>query len=313
MYDWNDLKHFLAVARHGSTLAAAKALGVSQSTVHRRLEELETRLGRRLLVRHPTGYRLTETGNEMVAYAIRVEDAALTLERHLASSDLGLAGTVRVTCPEAVGARLVHSSLIAKFNERYPELRVEIMLNDKLLDLAKGEADIAIRATAPYDDQLFGRKIVESHWAIYASRAYVERNGEIKQVSDINRHAVVLFDRENQQHVTKGWLEKVAPDARVAARCNSMTSLVSAAKSGAGLTALPEIVGDGEKDLIRVFGPVPDLTTNFYLLVHQDMQLTPRVRAFFDFVVENAAAMRPVLTGRLGTQQADDVRVRTKQ
>jgi DNA-binding transcriptional LysR family regulator len=212
-----------------------------------------------------------------------------------------------------VGARLVHSSLIAKFNERYPELRVEIMLNDKLLDLAKGEADIAIRATAPYDDQLFGRKIVESHWAIYASRAYVERNGEIKQVSDINRHAVVLFDRENQQHVTKGWLEKVAPDARVAARCNSMTSLVSAAKSGAGLTALPEIVGDGEKDLIRVFGPVPDLTTNFYLLVHQDMQLTPRVRAFFDFVVENAAAMRPVLTGRLVTQQADDVRVRTER
>jgi DNA-binding transcriptional LysR family regulator len=92
-----------------------------------------------------------------------------------------------------------------------------------------------------------------------------------------------------------------------------MTSLVSAAKSGAGLTALPEIVGDGEKDLIRVFGPVPDLTTNFYLLVHQDMQLTPRVRAFFDFVVENAAAMRPVLTGRLGTQQADDARVKTER
>jgi DNA-binding transcriptional LysR family regulator len=296
MFDWNDLKHFLAVARHGSTLAAAKALGLSQSTVHRRLDELEKRLDRQLVTRHPSGYKLTEMGRDMVAYAARVEEAALDFERHLAASDLGLAGTVRITCPVAVGARLMRSSLIAKFNQRYPDLRVEFILNDVLFDLAKGEADIAIRATAPYDDALFGRKIADSPWAIYASRAYIARHGAIKDVSDIDRHSVALLDIETRQHVTKGWLEKVAPDARVAARCNSMTALVSAAKSGVGLVALPVIVADGEDDLVIVFGPVSDLTTDFYLLIHQDMRRTPRIRVFFDFVIENLPTVRSLFS-----------------
>jgi DNA-binding transcriptional LysR family regulator len=295
MFDWNDLKHFLAVARHGSTLAAAKALGLSQSTVHRRLDELEKRLGRQLVRRNRTGYKLTETGEDMVSFAERVEEAALAFQRRLAASDLGLAGTVRITCPEAVGVRLMHSPLIARFNERYPHLRVEFVLNDRLLDLAKGEADIAIRATAPYDNALFGRKIVDSPWAIYASRDYVARHGAIKDISEIDRHAVALFDREIKEHVTKGWLETVAPNARVAARCNSMTALISAARSGVGLAALPMIVGDLERDLVRVLGPVPDLSTNFYLLIHQDMRRTPRVRTFFDFVIENLPVIRSLL------------------
>ena len=302
MYDWDDIKHFLAVARHGSTLAAAKALRVSQSTVHRRLEELEKRLGRQLVMRHPSGYRVTETGQNMLAYAERVEEAALAFERQLAASDLGLAGTIRMTCPVAVGACLMRSSLIAKFNERYPNLRVEFMLNDKLLELAKGEADIAIRATAPYDDALFGRKIADSPWAIYASPGYLARQGMVKTLADIERHAVALLDVENREHVTKGWLEKVAPKARVVARCNSMTALVSAAKSGVGLIAVPVIVGEGQEGLVRAYGPVADLSTNFFLLMHGDMRNTPRVRVFFDFVVENLSILRPLLAGDLDAE-----------
>ena len=228
MFDWNDLRHFLAVARFGSTLAAAKALNVNQSTVHRRLDELEKRLGRQLVVRQPTGYKLTELGQDMVTYAEQVEEAVQAFERRLAASDTGLTGSVRVTCPEAIGVRLLHSPFVAKFNERYPDLRVEFIISDKLLDLAKGEADIAIRATAPFDDALFGRKIAETPWAIYASASYIERAGIITDIADIARHSVALYDIEH--HVTKAWLQSVAPDARVAARCNSMTALLSAAK-----------------------------------------------------------------------------------
>ena len=272
MFDWNDLRHFLAVARSGSTIAAAKALGLSQSTVHRRLEELEKRLGRHLIVRHATGYKLTELGKDMLIYAERVEHAVFSFERRVAASDLGLTGNVRVTCPEAVGVRLLHSPLVTKFNERYPGLQVEFIISDKLLDLARGEADIAIRATAPFDDALFGRKIANTPWAIYASRAYVERYGSVKDVADIERHSVALFDDEHEQNLTKVWLQSVAPNARVAARCNSMTALLSAAKSGAGLAALPVIVGDGDNGLVRVMGPIAGLNTNFYLLMHQEMK-----------------------------------------
>jgi DNA-binding transcriptional LysR family regulator len=139
MFDWNDLRHFLAVARFGSTLAAAKALNVNQSTVHRRLDELEKRLGRQLVVHQPTGYKLTELGQDMVTYAERVEEAVQAFERRLAASDTGITGSVRVTCPEAIGVRLLHSPFVAKFNERYPDLRVEFIISDKLLDLAKAK------------------------------------------------------------------------------------------------------------------------------------------------------------------------------
>ena len=228
-------------------------------------------------------------------YAERVEEAVQAFERRLAASDTGITGSVRVTCPEAIGVRLLHSPFVAKFNERYPDLRVEFIISDKLLDLAKGEADIAIRATAPYDDALFGRKIAETPWAIYASGAYIERAGTITDVEDIAQHSVALYDIEH--HVTKAWLQSVAPDARVAARCNSMTALLSAAKSGVGLAALPMTIGDNDPGLVRVLGHIPGLTTNFYLLMHQDMKTTPRVRALFDFFIEELNIVRPILAG----------------
>src|ERR1700689_2256436 len=107
MSDWDDLKFFLAVARHGSTLAASKVLRVSQSTVHRRLEVLEKSLGRRLVKRLATGYRLTELNEDMRAYAEGVEDAVVAFKRRVNSTETELTGTVRVTCPEAVGFRLM--------------------------------------------------------------------------------------------------------------------------------------------------------------------------------------------------------------
>jgi DNA-binding transcriptional LysR family regulator len=208
MFDWNDLRHFLAVARHGSTLAAAKALNVNQSTVHRRLDELEKRLGRQLVVRQPTGYKLTELGQNIVMYAERVEEAVQAFERRLAASDTELAGTVRVTCPEVLGLRLMRSQLIQIFNGRFPGLRVEIIVSDKYLDLAKGEADIAFRACAPMptDPTLFGRKIAPSPWAVYASKGYVERHGGVGQSEEINRHPVIHFEDSMRDHPAARWL-----------------------------------------------------------------------------------------------------------
>jgi DNA-binding transcriptional LysR family regulator len=155
VFDWNDLKYFLAVARNGSTLAAAKALRTSQSTVHRRLQELERRLGHPLIKRHPTGYRITELGSLMVTHAERVEQAAVSFERNITASDHNLFGTVRLTCPEAFGYRLMRSNVLDKFTARFPSLQVEFVMSDKLLDLSKGEAEIAIRGSPATDGRLY--------------------------------------------------------------------------------------------------------------------------------------------------------------
>lgn len=301
MVDWNDLKYFLAVARHGSTLSAAKALSVSQSTVHRRLDELEKQLGHHLVLRSPAGYKLTELGEEMVAYAAKIEEAALAFERRLKDAQIGLSGSIKVTCPEAVGSRLMRSSLIADFQQRFPELRVEFVMSDKLLDLGKGQVDIAIRGTEPRDEALVCRRIADTEWAIYASKAYCARKGKPEAVADLDRHEIALFDVELGEHLINRWFKRIAPAARIGARCNSISGLLAAAKSGVGLAALPVVVGDAETDLVQVLGPIRELTTHFYLVSHRDLRDAPRVRAFSGFVEENLHAFRALLGGRAST------------
>jgi DNA-binding transcriptional LysR family regulator len=295
MFDWNDLKYFLAVARHGSTIAAAKAMGLSQSTVHRRLDELQRQLGVRLVTRQPAGYRLTELGKELREYAERVEDSAAAFQRRLAAAETKPIGTVRVTCPEALGSRLMRSGLFEKFNVRYPRLRVEFVMSDRLVDLGKGEADVAFRATVPTDPALFGRRISPSPWAVYASKTYVAHHGGIDSVTDIGRHAIVRYDGALRDHPAARWLQKVAPNAPISARGTGLPAILMAAKSGAGLAAMPMIVGAEEKDLVQLFGPIPDLPSDIYLLMHEDMKGTPRVRALFDFLIAELPAIRPIL------------------
>lgn len=297
MFEWDDVKYFLAVAQHGSTLAAAKALGLSQSTVHRRIAELERKIGRELVKRHATGYRLTEFGEEMLPYAKQIEQAALAFEQRKATIERGEVGVIRVTCPEPIIYRITQSSLLDRFHARYPGLRVEFVMSDKYLDLAKGDADVALRSGDTDDDVLVGRKIADSLWAVYGSHKYIERRGRPARVEDLDRHAMVGLDESMANHRAAKWLREVAPDAEIAARISSVLGLVSAAKSGIGLTAMPTALGDAEADLVRVLGPIPELTRSWRLLTHPDLRKTPRVSAFFDFVNDEIAALRPILTG----------------
>src|SRR5690606_39101588 len=166
MFNWNDLKYCLAVARSGSTLAAARALKVNQSTVQRRLVDLEDRLKLRLVERLPSGYRLTPSGREVLASAEAVAGAIERFERSCAEA--AHAGTLRLTCPESIADRLTRSGLLDRFQARYPGLRIEFVLADRYIDLAKGEADVAFRS-GDTDGVLVGRKIADSLWAVYAS------------------------------------------------------------------------------------------------------------------------------------------------
>ena len=295
MFDWNDLRYFLAVARAGSTLAAAKALGTSQSTVHRRLAELETRIGRPLVTRHSTGYRLTELGEHLLPYAVRAEEAMRAFERNSIAADQDLTGTVRVTCASTLADRLAQSPLIDAFHTRYPGLRIELVITDRFVDLSKGEADIAIRFGESQDDAVIGRKIAEVPWAVYASRSYVERHGRPERLEDIEHHFVVACDGEIANYAAAQWLRSVAPHAKVAARSENWPGLVLAVKSGVGLGPLPTHHGDQEKELVRLIDTAPELVSHFWLLMHRDMRRTPRVRAFFDYVVAEIKSFRALL------------------
>jgi DNA-binding transcriptional LysR family regulator len=294
MFDWNDLTYFLAVARHGSTIAAGKALGLSQSTVHRRLSELERRIGHKLVTRHTTGYRLTPFGEALLPYAEHVETAIKELERHVGDAAHDAAGIIRVTCPEPIVYRM--TALIDRFHAKHPTLRVEFVTSDRYLDLSKGEADVAFRS-GDTDDDLVGRKIADSIWAVYASRAYIERHGKPERVEDLSRHALVCFDESLSQHRISKWLAEVVPGATIAARNNSVLGLVYAVKSGVGVGPLPTAIADDQEDLMRVLGPIPELARGWRLLTHPDLRRTPRVAAFFDFIIAEREALKSILTG----------------
>jgi DNA-binding transcriptional LysR family regulator len=296
MFDWNDLKYFLAVARHGSTIAAGKALGTSQSTVHRRLEELERRIGQALVTRQASGYRLTEYGTTLLPYAERIEAAVKDFERRAGDTEQDMKGTIRVTCPEPIVIRMTQSGLIERFHTRHPHLRVEFITSDRYLDLSKGEVDVAFRS-GDTDDELIGRKIADSFWAVYASRDYVARHGKPDRVEDLSQHPLVGFDDTLGGHRAAKWLKEIAPGAKMPVRNNSVLGLVSAVKSGAGIGPLPTALGDAEPDLIRVLGPVPELTRSWRLLTHPDIRRVPRIAAFFDYIVEQREALKPILTG----------------
>ena len=294
MFDWNDLRYFLAVARHGSTTAAGKALRLSQSTVHRRLAELERRIGRKLVRRTAAGYRLTDFGKELLPHAERVEAAVGALERRAGGGRSDAKGVIRVTCPEPIVQRM--KPLIERFHARHPDLRVEFIMSDRYLDLSKGEADVAFRS-GDTDDELVGRKIADSVWAVYASRDFVARRGKPERMEELARFPLVGFEESLAGHRVSVWLSHVAPDADIAARNNSVLGLMYAVKSGLGIGPLPTAIADTEPALVRVLGPIPELTRSWRLLVHPDLRRTPRIAALFDFIAAERASLAAIFTG----------------
>lgn len=297
VFDWNDLRALIAVSRHGSTLAAAKALGVNQSTVHRRLAELERRTGLALVKRRQSGYRLSEIGEAMIGNVLEVEAAVAALERQIQRLKDDLTGVVRLTCPEPTVSRIAASGLLDGFHQRYPGLTVEFITSDRYLDIAKGEADVALRSGEPTDNSLVGRKICDSVWAIYASRNYVQQHGRPTSIAELADHALIGFDGIMQNHRVAKWLPQAVPKARIVNRNNSMLGTLSAVKAGIGIAPLPTTLGDGEDTLVQVLPPVGELTRAWYLLTHPDLRKTPRVAAFVDHVLDNIPALRTALIG----------------
>ena len=306
-FDWDDLKPFLAVARAGSTLGAAKLLGVSQPTVQRRIAVLEKCLGCQLFERYPSGYRLSASGAELRACAEQIEKAVDDFNRQVQLHNGKLSGAIRVTCPEPL-ASVVEAKIIGAFQGQYPNVSIELLVTDWALDLASGEADIALRVyeNAPHREResaLIQRKIGEVPWAVYASRMYLERYGKPSSTEEFSRHAIIASDGTAFNMRAARWLQNQAPDAVVSARSGGLLGLLTLVKAGAGLVLLPVGLCEADPDLVRVLDPSPPVVSSLYLLMHPDLRSTPRFRTFFDFFVSEFRLYRPVLRGEAPGQR----------
>jgi len=297
MIDWNDLRHFLAVAETGSTLAASRALGVNQSTVARRIAALEAELGLRLFDKTRSGYRPTGSGQVLLARALEVEAAVQGFCRSAAGQDAGLAGSLRLATAEGIAYGLI-SPILDAFHRHHPGLRVTLLLDDHPVDLGRGTADVAVRAGKPGDGTLVGRKLTNAAWAVYASRAYVAEFGAPVEPAELNAHRVIGFDGALGRIGAARWLDRVAPGAETVSRSNSILGHLLTVRSGYGIACLPVHIGDPEPDLLRVIGPLPELMGEFWLLTHPELREAAKVRAFFDFLTAEIRTYRPLLLGR---------------
>jgi DNA-binding transcriptional LysR family regulator len=293
MLDWNDLHYFLAVAKSGSTIAAAKALGVNQSTVARRLRALEETLEFKLFERRSGGYRLTREGEQLLPHVERVGESVSSVERQILSRDKSLTGTLRVTCPAGIGAHF--APLLSAFRAMHPGLNVALVVEDRILDLAKGEAEVAIRVGDLSDSVLVGRKIGEMTWAFYATPGYIERHGRPASFSALEQHRIVGATGDGGR-----WLAANVPAANIVVNCNNVSASIITAKSGIGLALIPVPRGNAEPELVRVSDDVPGLATRISLLTHPDLRRTPRVDAFFEFVTGQKDIFNPQLPLDLG-------------
>ena len=289
---WDDLRIFLAIARAGSLAGAARELGVNHSTVFRRLNTFEEDLGVRLFERLASGYALTVAGEEMRASSERVEHEIERLDRRVTGRDLSLSGTLNVTTTDTVAECLLMPHL-AKFHAAYPGIQVTLILDNQHINLSKRQADIAVRPTRQPPDTLVGRRIADLAFAPYAAKGYRKKNpGDL---SDLDW----LATDDTLAHLASSkWLKAELPEARIALAANSLLGVLLAARAGMGTALLPCFMGDPDKALVRVAEPVPAAASALWVLTHEDLRHTARVRAFMDFMAEALSGDVDLLEGR---------------
>lgn len=301
MEDWNGPRLVLAVHRAGGLTAAAGALGIDHSTAFRRLNALERKLGVRLFERLPGGvYRATAAGERMAAAAERVEDEMLSLQRDLAGSDHRLSGRLRVTSSETLAYRMLTRHLAA-FRRVHPGIVVELVIDNRVLSLSRREADIALRPVRPREGDLWGRKLADVAWTLYASPALLDAiGGPLPDAHDIGRHPLIGWEEDGGIRVAAaGWLGRAASAASFVYRTGSLVNQLVAARAGIGIALLPCYLGDGHGDLSRALAaPIPELAGELWIVTHADLKGTARVRAFFDTVGEGLVRDRDVFEGR---------------
>jgi DNA-binding transcriptional LysR family regulator len=287
MLDWNDLRYFLAVARHGSTLSAAKALRVSQTTVARRIIALEQSLGFALFEKRQAGYALTPLGTGLLGKAEQVERAAEGFTTAASAQARDTSGTVKITTEEVYSITLL-ASLLRELHEKYPEIRIELDTSQTVRDLAAGEADISLRSTKGQVQPagLVGRRICADDWTLYCSRDYAKRHGTPKSVAELKNHAFIGGGGGNLWIQYEAWLKELGLERQVAMHHATSGGLFSGVRSGFGVAVLPCIVADGDPDLIRCLPPRDDHDRTIWLFTHERVRQTPRVRVVIDFLYD---------------------------
>ena len=287
--NWDDLRVFLAVARSGSVSSGARQLGLQHSTVSRRLHKLEEDLGARLFDKAPSGYALTDAGENLMQAVDRMEQEVISIDGSLSGQDLMPSGPLRVSTIDNM-ATTVLMPMFTGFSRRYPEVSLHLMVSNNDVSLAQREADVAIRMSNTPPDTLIGKRLVTVSSTIYASPGYLEqlrRDGGEPQWLGVE---CCQFHRS--------WTKQACGDGEHRFFVDDTLLTQAALREGVGISILPCFMGDPDPGLVRYSEPCAEWDLGLWILLHPDLRRTARVLAFRDYMMEAIMAQADLFVGR---------------
>ena len=282
--NWDDVRLFLAVARQGQILGAARSLKLNHATVARRLTALEEALGTRLFVRKTNGSDLSAEGEAFLIHAERMESAMLAASEASGAGSVDLSGTVRVGAPDGFGVAFLAPRL-GELTERHPALRIELVPVSRSFSLSRREADIAVTLERPREGRLVARKLTDYRLGLFAARDYLHRHGTPRTLDELGAHRLVgyvedlLFTAalDYTTEFLKGWRSTLA--------VSSAMGQAEAVRAGAGIGILHSFMARRDPGLVAVL-PRHTLTRSYWTVVHEDLRSIRRVALVAEFLAE---------------------------
>lgn len=280
--NWGDLRVFLAVLRTGSTLAASKSLGMSQPTVARRIEALEHTLELTLFDRDTRGFRPTQAAERLALSAVSVEAAVEAFTAEAERTGRPNSQPIRITAPP-VNFSANFAAILAEFRAAHPGTHFEFVSTYDVVDLASGEADVAIRmAHRITDERLICAKLTDVKRSLFASRAYAESNGLPASPDDLEGHSFVVYDSSYRSTINDWLLDRI-DKAQIVSYASDPGSMIAALKAGLGIGPMTLSLAADHDDLVCCFDPPEGTSLPSWLVIGPDAYRRPEVRAFAAF------------------------------
>jgi DNA-binding transcriptional LysR family regulator len=282
---WELYRTFLGVLKQGSLSGAARALDLAQPTVGRHIAALEKSLGLALFTRSQTGLMPTEAAQSLRGLAESMQSTAASLERAAASQGAGVRGTVRVTASDVIGVEVL-PPIVAALREQYPELTVELVLTNRVQDLLRREADIAVRMVRPRQELLVARRIGEIKVGLYAHQRYLDRHGTPTSMADLGSHSLIGFDEITDFIRSASKRLSGLRRESFAMRSNSDLAQLALIRAGAGIGLCQAAIARRDNAMVRVLPKQFSLPLETWITMHEDLRNSPRCRVTFDALVE---------------------------
>lgn len=289
LLNWEMLKSFLAVIKNGSLSGAARELGATQPTIGRHIKSLEEALNRSLFVRSREGLAPTNEALDLLPHAETMAGALAALVRTASGEEKEETGSVRLAASEIMGVEIL-PGILMKFHQHHPKISIELVISNKIENILQRDADIAVRMVRPTQAALIAKKIGESPIGLFAHKDYLAKHGKPATPADLKEHTIIGPDRDVDilRHIAQQGLPNSREDFKF--RSDNQIAQLALLKSGVGIGGAQISLARKDENLVHILKREISIPMEIWLVMHEDLKSTKRIRILFDFLAQELTA-----------------------